>query len=670
MAMPERPPALAAEDEEVRRRAVQQQIGLPLNQCRGLLLAALGDESWRVRKEAVETLLAAQPGRDDIVEVIELLRHEDNAGLRNAASELLVRIGKPAIPALVVHLQDHDQDLRKLVIDSLAAIGEQSAIPALLQSLDDPDVNVAAAAAEALGAIGDRSVVPALLQALERRQDDFFRFSALSALGHSAAPGPLPLVVADLARRDILRPAAYACLGRIGADTAAVDLLLEGLQSGLPSLRSVAVCSLASVLQQLDPQFRQPVIERIKTLVEQGLLHVLTQVVDNGSGNVLEAVLTLLEPLADPRSLPLLLRALADERLSSRAMAVLQSIGTDTIAPAVERFALADELERAAICTLLGRLGHLQPEVEQTIRQALSDDAVAVRCAAVAAAGSMPSAGLLSAVAGLLEDDEPAVRDAALQVLSNSSDSHQALVREIAGQMAASESPQQRRAAALLCAAGGDCDRLALLMKDEHAAVREAGVLAVGRLRLTASCPSLVMALFDESEDVRIAAAESLGDCCGETGAVEPLRQALQDASAWVQAAALHSLVGLLADKAVPDTLELWQRGGEVARLACLDALSRLDAQEGCAPIAETLGQLEGEVLKLAIEFLARLSPDLLMPWLPQLLNHADWDVRMSAVRACAGLPAAERESLARGALGREDHDLVRQALQQLLDDP
>lgn len=668
MVMTERPTALAIEDEEVRRRTVQEQLGVPLERCRELLRAALGDESWRVRKEAVEVLVAARPGREEIDGLIELLRHEDNAGLRNATSELLVRLGKRAVPALLDHLQDHDQDLRKLVVDTLAAIGERSAVPALLITLADPDVNVAAAAAEALGTIGDRSAVPALLQALDRQQHDFFRFNALSALGRIAVPGPLPPVVARLARQDMLRLAAYECLGKIGADTAAADLLLEGLQSQLPSLRSVAIRSLATVLHNLEPLFRQSVIDHLRALFDQGLLEALTQAAVSGDAEVAEAVLALLEALADPRSLPLLLQVMVDERLASRAMDALQSIGTAAIAPSVARYALADETERAAICTLLGRLGRLQADVEQIISQGLSDDAALVRRAAAVAAGRLPSAALLSAVTGLLDDEDSSVRDAALQTLRTRGGSHSGLVREIAGQMISSELPEQRRAAALLCAASGDCEQLALLIKDEHAAVRESAVRAVGRLALAASCPNLVMALVDEAEEVRIAAAESLSGCCGKHESIAPLRLALQDPSSWVQAAALRSLVELCGDEALSDALALWQRGDEVAQLACLEAFDLLAAPEGFALISQALGQRDGEVLKGVIEVLARHKPDLLLPWLHHILSHSDWDVRMSAVRACASLPPPERHDLLRMALDREDHDLVRQALRQLLD--
>ena len=122
MAMSDRSVLLAVEDEEARRLIVHEQLGKPLDRCRELLFAALGDNSWRVRKEAVEVLVASRPGREDCAVLIELLRDEDNAGLRNAAVELLVRLGKRVVPTLMAHLHDPDHDLRKMVVDRKSVV--------------------------------------------------------------------------------------------------------------------------------------------------------------------------------------------------------------------------------------------------------------------------------------------------------------------------------------------------------------------------------------------------------------------------------------------------------------------------------------------------------------------------------------------------------------------
>ena len=666
--MPEHPAVVGVEDEEVRRRAVHAQLGQPLDRCRDLLWSALGDSSWRVRKEAVEVVVAARPGDEDIAALIGLLRDDENAGLRNATSELLVRLGKTALPPLVAHLNDPDHDLRKLVVDTLSAIGDQEAAPALIAALDDRDVNVASAAAEALGTIGVVAAVPALLQALESNHHEFFRFNALTALGKVGVPGPLPLVVAELASQEMLRLAVYECLGRIGGDVAAADILLEGVLTARSSVRMVAIRSLSTVLRNIEPLFQRSFIDHLCSLPDEKFWEILLTAYESGAPDIAEAVVSLLALLGDARGIPVLLQALSDERLAHQAVATLENFGTAVMAPAVARFPVAEEAERVAICTLLGRLGQPGAMVEQTLKSALSDDAASVRCAAVLAMQWVASAELLSGVAALLDDSETAVREAVLQTLRARSRSNGLLIREIAVQMVSSELPEQRQAAAMLCAASDDCEQLMRLVKDEDQEVREAGVRAIGRLCLKQLCPSLLMALVDESEGVRIAAAESLGGCGTPENAAMSLRLALRDPSSWVQAAALRSLVKLVGKEAFPDALDLWQQGDEVAQLACLDAFDRIGAPEGFDAISQGMGLRDGEVLKSGMAILAQHAPALLAPWMHHILSHQDWDVRMSAVRACAGLPRAERDALLRMTLDHEDHDLVRQAIQQVLD--
>ncbi|WP_318258722.1 HEAT repeat domain-containing protein [Geobacter anodireducens] len=151
---------LQSSDEETRRRAVLDLATVSLDDARELLFVAMGDGSWRVRKEAVSLLLGMCPDKGTIEGIIGLLASVDNAGLRNSAVEVLEGLAGRAVPALLAHLKDDDRDVRKFVVDILGTIGDRSSIPALIDALDDPDPNVSAAAAENLA----RSVICALLR--------------------------------------------------------------------------------------------------------------------------------------------------------------------------------------------------------------------------------------------------------------------------------------------------------------------------------------------------------------------------------------------------------------------------------------------------------------------------------------------------------------------------
>ena len=655
----------ADQEEEIRYRRIQEQRHAPLAISRAILFSALGDESWRVRKQAVEILLSAHPGDEDIHQLIELLRDEDNAGLRNATAEALVGLGRQTVPVLLAYLDDSDHDLRKLVVDALGVLGGSDALQGLTRALSDPDANVAAAAAEGLGTSGDATSVKQLLCHLEENPDLFFRFNALAALGRIGAPGSLPPVISQLAGQDMLRRAVYECLGRIGGDLEAFDLLLEGTLSHLPSIRQVALYSLAQVLQQLAPTHNAAVKERLQRAAEHGLLEHLTSSFCPDNLVMNNAVLTIFENLADSRGSKILFRALADERLAAGAERALLALGQESVGAAVACFGETDDsAERAAICLFLGRLGDLKGV--PVVKNGLSDSAAQVRVAALQAAVSMADPSLPPLIAGLLTDEDISVREVALSALRRCVDTDHFLISNAAEQMANAAESEQRRGAALLFAALHDGERLSCLLKDEDATVREAAARAVGTMKPTNACSHLLIALVDEEADVRIAAAEALGDC-GDSAAIQPLRLLLNDRDCWVQAAALRSLVQLAGEDALPDALSLWEQGNEVVQLACLEVFDMIREPAGMQAISRDLGRRDGEVLKGAIELLGRHDSTLLRPWFQHLLCHSDWDVRITAVRASGAFSVEERVMFLAMALEHEDNDLVKAEIRSFL---
>ena len=68
--------AVRSLDEETRRGALQSLRGRPLQETRELLFAAMGDESCRVRKEAVDVFVNADPDEGAIEALLELLRNQ------------------------------------------------------------------------------------------------------------------------------------------------------------------------------------------------------------------------------------------------------------------------------------------------------------------------------------------------------------------------------------------------------------------------------------------------------------------------------------------------------------------------------------------------------------------------------------------------------------------
>ena len=180
--------ALQSADEEVRRSALYSLREIPCPEAQAIVFTAMGDESWRVRKEAVECYVCLKPDLNHVEDLLNLLRNEDNAGLRNSAAEAVIRLGSASATPLLKMVKDQDADVRKFVIDVMGAIGDPIFVPALLHALNDTEVNVASAAAEQLGALGDTSVAEQLILSILARDEVLFRFSALRALSVLAQP--------------------------------------------------------------------------------------------------------------------------------------------------------------------------------------------------------------------------------------------------------------------------------------------------------------------------------------------------------------------------------------------------------------------------------------------------------------------------------------------------
>src|SRR5512145_3092854 len=108
---------LESSDAEERREAVID-LGHLGAEAVPLLFRSLGDREWRVRKTAVDALVAIGGAR--VVEgLLDALNAPDNAGARNSAIEALVRIDGPAVGALLPRVETPDPDVRKFVVDIL-----------------------------------------------------------------------------------------------------------------------------------------------------------------------------------------------------------------------------------------------------------------------------------------------------------------------------------------------------------------------------------------------------------------------------------------------------------------------------------------------------------------------------------------------------------------------
>lgn len=285
----------------------------------------LAHEDWQVRRAAVEAVVSRTVGLDlanraSVVErLVNALYSEENAGLRNAAQEALMRVAPGNTRQLVDAVMSAPTDVQILLAPVLGESGSIGAVEALSELSRSSDANIATSAIVGLGRARSREAVAPLLEIIASNESwlVFPTVEALGVLGDPSAVDPLATHLDDAlmnalvlrALVDIGDPrAARAIAAKLFSGTPLRADMLEGLvrmsQGDWPPVLTQAIR--AGVIAAFR-EFYTP--ERFEELVE------LARVNEARS----EAALEALGWTSDARALPVLLVAL--DRPSSQVSA-------------------------------------------------------------------------------------------------------------------------------------------------------------------------------------------------------------------------------------------------------------------------------------------------------------------------------------------------------------
>jgi HEAT repeat protein len=640
---------LRSPDEEVRRLAVECVARLAPAEVVPQLVVCLGDESWRVRKAAVERL-AAWPDADLVcAALVAALGDGENPGRRNAAVDALVRRGAAALPRLLDAVRSQDADVRKFAVDALAGIADPRATDALLVRLWDDDANVRASAADALGAVGGSNAIAALCDAARSsEQAALVRFSALHALAALDAPVQARDLKSALAD-PMLRPVALEVIGRVPDDDEAVKALLEGLEGPARAVREAAIRSVLRLIGRLDGDALAKLLRRLREQVASrpAIAHAAVERLGEADLPTRLALVQFLGAVRADGAAVAVLLAGRDEALEPIALAALETLGAPAESAIDEVWSDLDSEARRTACGFFGRAAGTR-SVER-LCEALDDGDPSVR---VAAARSLAARGSAQAVPALvrrlelsaldaeqeLSEDERVGVTEALVAIARGGDADP-VIAVLRSALTGAAEPVRGAVANVLGSIGRpqDADLVGLLLKDASAPVRRAAVEALARLEPDSARESLRLAVGDESAEVRAAAARALGaTACAET--LADLRRLAADEDVRVRATAVRVLVS---------------RGGPDAEEELRDAaLAHFDAaREDSAPVAlaaiEAAAQAGPPLALRAVRLLERSEPELLrevmrclcqhaeaadLETLIPLVAHADWSVRAEAM--------------------------------------
>lgn len=627
----------------------------------GLVFQALGDESWRVRKEAVNLYLGSPRAGVLAGEVVELLHAQDNAGLRNAAVDILVQLGPQVVPLLLEELACTDHDVRKFVLDILGDIGEENCVQSMLPALSDPDENVRAAAAENLGKLRAAEAVPVLLDAMDHA-DLWMRFTILEALARIGQAVSVARLL-NFADERLLRKALFDCLGRLGGMDA-VPVLSQGLTDDMRNVREAAIVALDRIAETMPEAMAEPLAALAGTPAAEAVAAALR----SSDLPLVRAAVRTLRSMRDGRFALNLLDLFENELMREEAAAALVAMGRPAACSLLDQWPAASVRTRSYLAYIFGESRCVEALV--LLRAGLHDSDSDLQLVSAQALGKLGEAAAIAPLVETLCVANGDVRAVAMQALCRLTDRYPQEVLQSLGPLLTDDDAELRMHVVTIF--GQMVSReveesLSFALKDESPLVRRAAVRACAHRTGADQLSTLMLALTDEDVEVRRLAAESLG-LTGNRQAIPPLELALQDEDIWVRAAAVRSL-GRLGGAAVfePISRALQDPVGLVA-IAALESLAELNAGRACPAMVQALQHNDEEVVNAALNLLAATGQ---RDWVPAavepLLNHRHWEVRSAFVRALATLQGAASRSLLEERLLLEGEEMVRQLIQDVL---
>lgn len=651
---------LESTDAEERREAAVD-LGRSGREAVPLLLRTLRDADWRVRKTAVEALVA-MGGQEVTQGLVQLLSAEDNAGARNSSIEALVRLGSQSVDALLPLLSVKDPDVRKFAVDVLGDIGDSRALSHLIGGLRDTDENVRVASAEALGKVRDRRAVEPLIACLSATDQGWLDYAAAEALGEIGDERALGPLLGALARSTLREPVLES-LGRIG-NVSTLAPLLGGLSDPLRIVREVSVVALTAIFRKSGPDDRRRLVTVVRAALTDQILSFLSELIESGSGEQVKAAVTVIGWSGSPAAVPKLLSLLHEEEMEEPVAQALVALGSAGAARLLERLNDENTLVRRIAALVLGELG--VREAEGALLRLLDDENGHVREVAAEALGRLKSAEAIRKLTVLLADEYESVQESAIKALAAIGD--ESVLGDLLTDFSGQDAGMRRNIVRLLGRIGTEraSDALAFALKDEEPAVRKAVITALDSIGGAKTVRPFLLAVTDDDPEVRMLAAESLA----KTGAPETadaLLPLLNDDDLWVCAAAARGLGKLGAVRFGTVLAEHLRKATDIFLLALVDVLGATVVPEALEPLLSLTEHGDPEVRKTVLQALEIYEWERVRPTVLAHLLDSHWFVRKAAVeilRSRRDLSATQ--TLAR--LADDDPDpSVRQAAREAL---
>ncbi|MFF0204578.1 HEAT repeat domain-containing protein [Streptomyces sp. NPDC005017] len=206
-----------------------------------LVQAALGDASAEVRGAAVRALARLNPSQD-----LTAFLADSDPSVRRAALAAIGEGTGGGESALILALQDDDEEVRGVAVAALGRRHTKTAMTHLEEVLEDPSENVGEAAVQSLGQIVEQRDRLALIGALDSSHRAV-RLAAVEVLAIDGGPGVRQAMEVLVRHPDTrTRAAAAQALGRIG-DLRSAPVLIQTLSDPDSYVRGFTATALSRI---------------------------------------------------------------------------------------------------------------------------------------------------------------------------------------------------------------------------------------------------------------------------------------------------------------------------------------------------------------------------------------------------------------------------------------
>jgi len=562
-------------------------------------------------------------GKPAVPALIRVLNHYDHHSrywqrqtISAYAAELLIRIGKPAVHDLIEALKSPDWIIRQRAAIILGEIGDTSVVPALIEVLSDSDVRVRESASIALGKMKDERAIPGLLNALMN----------FSHEGHAhIGPGTSGFMSDSTLywlNSDFITPDSAEA---VKSTVYQGDRPFQGIEIALGKIGKSAIPGLIDALKQNDMRIGRSALAALGNMKDPEAIREMMRILKDKNSDVrhqmaialgmtgsLEAVFPLIEVLKEDNYI-----------IRKNAVIALGNIGDERAIPSLIE-ALEDQSweVRKGAATVLGQLRN--PQATSALVKLLNDQMGDIGREAVIALGEIRDSSAVPELIKILEDQtKQGLHYETIIALGKIADERSKLALRAVLLRPYDKLLHEAAEAALLAMGDLPLSRFSERLKSTSDFDRQAAVRVLGEMRNRTVVPELIKLLKDKDSFVRQLTVEALGKIGDERAISELLESWKSDSGGFVREKSAQVLVEIYDERLIPVWIDSLQSNNDVLRE---NAKRMLVAHINDAPVLSALIEASKNqdirVRKSALEIIVGSGNIETLPVLINVLSH------------------------------------------------